>query len=44
MIFSDPVSVAQEGSTSLSVDFDATGTNANGQKVFSNVKTVTVPF
>ena len=43
-VYSGIVPIASEPPTSLSVDFDATGINANGQKVFSNVKTVTVPF
>ncbi len=42
--YSGIVPISSEPPTSISVDFDATGTNANGQKVFSPVKTVTVPF
>jgi hypothetical protein len=43
-VYSGIVPIGSVPPTSLSVDFDATGTNANGQKVFSPVKTVTVPF
>ena len=44
VVYSGIVPIASEPPTSLSVDIDARGTDANGQEVFSPVKTVTVPI
>ncbi len=42
IVYSGVMPIASEVPTSLSVDIDATGTNASGQKVYSPVKTETV--
>jgi hypothetical protein len=42
--YSGIVPIASEPPTSISIDVEAKGTNANGQEIFSPVKTVTVPF
>jgi hypothetical protein len=44
IVYSGIVPIASEPPTSISIDVDAKGTNANGQEIFSPVKTVTVPF
>jgi hypothetical protein len=44
VVYSGIVPIASEPPTSLSVDINAKGTDANGQEVFSPVKNVTVPI